>query len=98
MLERSPLYKEEYATAWTQHDIEQANKLLDEIGLTERNESGTRLLPDGRPMEIIVESAGESTEETDALELVRFHLEALGIRDLLPLPATRHPAQPLPDR
>ena len=29
-----------------------------------------RLLPDGRPMEIIVENSGESTEQTDVLELI----------------------------
>ena len=35
---------------------EAANRLLDEIGLTERNGAGIRLLPDGRPLEIIVET------------------------------------------
>ena len=29
-----------------------------------------RLLPDGRPMELVVETAGEETEQTDVLELV----------------------------
>ena len=80
VLERSPLYKEEYATNWTQHDSELANKMLDDLGLTEKDPDGTRLLPDGRPMEIIVESAGESTEQTDALELIRYHWDELGIR------------------
>ncbi|MEX3008912.1 ABC transporter substrate-binding protein [Hoeflea sp. TYP-13] len=80
VLERSPLYKEKYASAWAQHDTDLANKMLDELGLTQRNAAGTRLLPDGRPMEIIVESAGESTEQTDALELIRYHWEELGIR------------------
>ena len=36
-----------------------ANRLLDEIGLDRRDGDGIRLLPDGRPMEIIVETAGE---------------------------------------
>ncbi|GKX34370.1 MAG: peptide ABC transporter substrate-binding protein [Rhizobiaceae bacterium MnEN-MB40S] len=80
VLQESPLYKEEYASAWTNLDVEQANKLLDEIGLTERDSKGIRLLPNGKPMELIVESAGESTEETDALELVRYHWEQLGIK------------------
>ena len=80
VLERSPLYKETYATNWTQHDTDLANKMLDELGLQKRDENGTRLLPDGRPMEIIIESAGESTEQTDALELIRYHWEALGVK------------------
>ena len=40
---------------------------------------GLRLLPDGRPMEIVVDTAGESTEETDVLELVRDSWRKLGI-------------------
>ena len=80
VLEQSPLYKESLAHNWTQHDPDLANSMLDKIGLAKRNDQGTRLLPDGRPMEIIIESAGESTEQTDALELIRYHWEQLGIR------------------
>lgn len=80
VLEESPLYKEEYATAWTEHDYEMANKMLDELGLDKRGDENVRLLPDGRPMEIIVESAGESIEQADALELIRYHWEELGIK------------------
>ena len=39
-----------------------------------------RLLPDGRPMEIIVENSGESTEQSDVLELIRDSWRKLGIR------------------
>jgi peptide/nickel transport system substrate-binding protein len=80
VLEHSPLYKEEYASAWTQNDTELANRMLDELGLRARGDENVRLLPDGRPMEIIVESAGESSEQTDALELIRYHWEELGIK------------------
>ena len=38
------------------------------------------MLPDGRPMEIIVETAGESTEQTDVLELVHDSWLAAGIK------------------
>lgn len=77
---KSPLYRPEYEQAWSRHDPHRANALLDAIGLIDRNDDGLRLLPDGRPMEIIIESAGESTEETDVLELVTDHWQALGIR------------------
>jgi len=60
--------------------VAQANNLLDLIGLTERDGSGTRLLPDGRPMEIIVENSGESTEQTDVLELIRDSWRRIGIK------------------
>ena len=42
-----------------EYDPDLANELLDELGLTKRNANGIRLLPDGRPMQIVVETAGE---------------------------------------
>ena len=65
--ERSPLYDDRYRIRWTQFDIAHANELLDEIGLTERDNKGIRLLPDGRPLTIIVETAGEDTQQVYAL-------------------------------
>ena len=79
VLPESPLYKPEYAEAWIAHDPDQANALLDEAGLNERDDDGIRLLPDGRAAQIIVETAGESTLETDVLELVTDHWAKIGI-------------------
>ncbi|MGU9958333.1 MAG: ABC transporter substrate-binding protein [Arenicellales bacterium WSBS_2016_MAG_OTU3] len=75
-----PLYKPEYQYAWANFDLQSANALLDQIGLTERNEQGLRLMRDGRPLEITLQSAGESTEETDVLELVHDSWLQLGIK------------------
>jgi peptide/nickel transport system substrate-binding protein len=80
VLAASPLYKAEYTSKWAEFDPEQANALLDEIGLTKRNKDGIRLLPDGRPLEIIVETAGESQTQVDALELVGDNWRDLGIK------------------
>ncbi|MEM8625071.1 MAG: ABC transporter substrate-binding protein [Pseudomonadota bacterium] len=82
-LEESPFFDEEQATAWTQFDLDQANALLDEMGLTDRNGAGYRLLPDGRPMEIVIETAGERREEEDALQIVAATWERIGIRLLV---------------
>ena len=79
VLPESPLYKEEYAKAWSAHDPDQANQLFDEAGLSKRNKQGIRLLPDGRRADIIVESAGESTLETDVLELITDHYRQVGL-------------------
>lgn len=79
ILPDSPLFKPEYEQAWASHDIEQANRLLDEAGLDKRNEDGLRLLADGRPAKIIIESAGESTFESDVLELITDHWSKIGI-------------------
>jgi peptide/nickel transport system substrate-binding protein len=80
VLPKSPLYKREYRTAWAQFDVRAANRLLDELGLTQRNSEGIRLLADGRPLEIIVENSGESTEQADVLELIRDSWREAGIK------------------
>ncbi len=78
ILPDSPLFKPEYASAWASHDPDQANALLDEVGLTEKNSAGIRLLPDGREAQIVIETAGESTLETDVLELIKDHWMKIG--------------------
>ena len=77
---KGPLYDEGYRTRWARFDLDAANALLDEIGLVERNDEGIRLMPDGRPLEIIVETAGEDTEQTDVLELVGWTWKEAGIK------------------
>lgn len=79
VLPESPLFKPEYAAAWIDHDPDQANALLDAAGLQKRDRDGVRLLPDGRRAEITVETAGESTLDTDVLELVTDHWRKVGI-------------------
>ena len=78
--EKGPLYEEDYRTRWARFDLDAANALLDEIGLLERNDKGIRLMSDGRPLEIIVETAGEDTEQTDVLELVGWTWKEAGIK------------------
>jgi peptide/nickel transport system substrate-binding protein len=80
VLEESPLYKPEYRTAWSDYNPEKANRLLDEMGLDRRASDSIRLLPDGRRAEIIVDTAGAGTNETDILELIDDDYRALGIR------------------
>ena len=80
VLPASPLYKPEYRKAWADHDPETANRLLDEAGLVRDPASGIRRLPDGRPMEIIVETAGENIEETDVLELIHDSWLRIGVK------------------
>jgi len=83
----SSLYKKEYQTRWAQFDKKAAEKLLDEAGL-KRGADGMRRLPDGRPMEILVETAGESTEQTDVLEMIRENWRDIGVK-LFPKPSQR---------
>jgi peptide/nickel transport system substrate-binding protein len=80
LLPESPLYSKDYAEAWAKFDLPRANRLLDELGLVKRDGRGFRLLPDGRVLEIIVETAGESTEQVDVLELIRDTWAQAGIK------------------
>jgi peptide/nickel transport system substrate-binding protein len=80
VLPKSPLYKPEYRDEWADFDLAKANALLDEIGLDQRRSDGVRLLPDGRPAELVVETAGEDTEQTDVLELVEETWAKIGIK------------------
>ncbi|MDF2995329.1 MAG: peptide transporter substrate-binding protein [Xanthobacteraceae bacterium] len=75
----SQLYDSKYDQAWAHYDPALANRLLDEAGLARRDSDGIRLLPDGRRAEITVETAGDSTEESDILELVGYDWKKLGI-------------------
>ena len=79
ILPESPLYKPEYTAAWASYDPDRANAMLDEIGLQKRGANGIRFIPDGRQANITIESAGESTLETDVLELITDHFRQIGI-------------------
>ena len=88
VLPRSPLFRQKYADAWCRYDPETANQLLDELGLDKRDTDGIRLLPDGRRAEIILETAGESSEQSDVLELVKDTWREVGLA-LFPRPTQR---------
>ncbi|WP_374378114.1 ABC transporter substrate-binding protein [Dongia sp.] len=84
----SPLFKPQYQKAWSAFDVSTANRLLDEMGLADRDDEGFRQLPDGRRMTIIVDTAGESTEESDILELIKDSWREIGI-DMFVKPSQR---------
>ena len=79
VLPESPYYDEALATEWATFDLDKANALLDEIGLSKRDGDGIRLMPNGKRLEIVIETAGERTIETDILQLVRESWAKAGI-------------------
>jgi peptide/nickel transport system substrate-binding protein len=78
-LSTSPLYTPKDLKLWSEMDMVAAGALLDELGLTERDANGLRLLPDGRPMEFVIETAGERQEVENALAIVTDTWRDLGI-------------------
>ncbi len=76
----SPLFSPEFRTLHATYDPAKASRLLDEIGLTKRDSTGIRLLPDGRQLEIIVETDGESSLLVDGLTLIGEFWREIGIK------------------
>ncbi len=80
VLPESSLFKPEYASQWAEYDVDKANALLDGLGLTQRDGGGIRLLPDGRPMDLIIETAGEDPAQVDILQLIADQWRKIGVR------------------
>ena len=79
-LAKSPFYSIPNRFASAIYYPRKANALLDEMGLTKRSPAGIRLLPDGRPMEFVIETAGERQEVENALAIVTDTWREIGIK------------------
>ena len=75
----SPLYWEPQAKNLIEHDPDRANAYLDEMGLTDRDEEGYRLRPDGERLSIVFEYAAVFGAWGDIAELLTAHWGELGI-------------------
>jgi len=80
IVQESPLFSPEFRTLNASYDPAEASRLLDEIGLTQRNGAGYRLLPDGQELEIICETDGESSLVVDGLTLITEFWREIGVR------------------
>lgn len=83
VLEQSPFFDAELREAWAAFDPDLANALLDEAGLSEKNAYGIRYLPDGREMELVVETAGERQEVENALQIITDDWNDIGVKLIL---------------
>ncbi len=75
-------YEESWSKAYVEYDPARANELLDEIGLTERDAEGYRLLPGGKPLALVVELTTDVGFFVPVSEMVRQHWAEVGIRML----------------
>lgn len=74
--EASPFYDKEWADAYAQLDFDQANKMLDEIGL-EMGNDGYRQLSDGRRLSIAIQDSNGF--QAELLELIRGYFKKVGV-------------------
>jgi peptide/nickel transport system substrate-binding protein len=80
VMEQSELFEPPFRSVNAAYDPAEASRLLDEIGLTKRNGAGIRLLPDGRELEIVVETDGEGGLLVDGLTLIAEFWREIGVR------------------
>lgn len=85
VLPNFPGYKKEWAEAYAQYDPNEANQLLDEMGLSKKDKDGFRLGPDGKPLLLIIEYVELEGPKGAILELVKEYWEKVGIKVLLKL-------------
>ncbi|MBN2549680.1 MAG: hypothetical protein JXB15_11010 [Anaerolineales bacterium] len=71
-------YKEEWGKAFTQYDVDEANRLLDEVGLEWDADKKFRLRPDGQPMQVVIHHQPEFQPST--LEMVKGYWDAVGVQ------------------
>lgn len=61
------------------YDPDQANALLDELGMTERDADGFRMGPDGQPFSILVEHGAHAPDLEPVAELLTEQMKEVGI-------------------
>lgn len=71
--------KPEWYTYMTEYNPDEANKLLDELGLDQRDAEGWRLRPDGKRLEIFANYTIQSTG-SEIMNLVKSYWEAVGVK------------------
>jgi peptide/nickel transport system substrate-binding protein len=77
----SPYHKEELSNHWTDYDTDEANSLLDSVGLTARDGDGFRQRSDGQRLSLTIEANDAAHAKT--LELLADMFADVGI-ELLP--------------
>ena len=83
VLPESPLYRSLYQKKWANFDIDKSNSLLDQMGLTQKTNSGIRLLPNGKKLEFTIAFSTEETESSDVLELISDTWRRIGVKIFL---------------
>jgi len=71
---------DEWAHKYTEHDPDKANEILDSIGLTERDEEGFRLLPNGERLDLEIQVIPAFANWADVAQIIVQNWADVGIR------------------
>lgn len=66
--------------AMAKQDLNQANSLLDAMGLTKKDADGNRLYPDGSAMNIILDNGQQAPDLAPVADLVAANLKKVGLK------------------
>ena len=78
--ESASFFKQEWADNFAKFDTDQANSLLDAMGLDKKNADGVRLRPDGQPLQFLCEYLPQEGPKKQTLELAVKHWAAVGLK------------------
>lgn len=78
-LESTPFYNEKLATQYLEYNADEANRLLDSLGLDKRGGNGLRLAPDGSPLVVNVAAVTALGNMADVAELLVQYWQAVGV-------------------
>lgn len=78
--ESASFFKKEWAENYAQYNVEQANKLLDEVGLDKKDAQGFRMRPDGKPFSFMLEYLPHEGPKTETFELIVKHFAKVGLK------------------
>ncbi|WP_127145241.1 ABC transporter substrate-binding protein [Pelagibacterium montanilacus] len=77
--EETKFYNEALGTQFTAHDVEEANRLLDDLGLTERDGDGFRLFENGERLSINAIVTIAKPTDVESLEIIREQWRDIGV-------------------
>ena len=74
----TPFYNEKLATQYLEYDVDLANEYLDKV-LPNKDSSGMRLRPDGKPFSFVIEIANANKDQVDAGNMIAGYWKAVGV-------------------
>lgn len=75
-----PFFKDEFGKTAIEYDTKEANRLLDDLGLTRRDAQGYRLRPDGKPLSLTIETWEFGANVADQFQMVANYWKDIGIK------------------
>lgn len=78
--EASPYYDETLATQYTEYNVEEANRLLDSVGLNKKDADEYRLMSNGKILTIQIDVPQYSSQWNDVANLIANYWNAVGIK------------------